>query len=335
MEPGKKGQPVFNTSGKEIAQVGIVVKDAVKTARQFAALLGIGPWDFFDDEIRDMRLHGKPVKDGECSLRLAFAYLGDLEIELLQPLWGPSSHREFLTARGDGVHHLSFGGIENYDRFTSTLQNVGVEPEMLGKVSGDISFSYMATQKALGTLFEATTPVTETVQAALKPWGTLAFDKPPLVDMTGERIVQVGIVVENLAGTVKNYEELFGVGPWSFYELKPPYAVINRLDDVPMAADIITHLRAAAADLGHTRIELLEPVCGPSSYMNFLKAFGSGVHYLGFGVVKDHDVIVGKMNNYGIGIDMAGVLDDRVAWTNLGTQPDLGAALQIVKADNV
>ena len=41
--------PVFNTSGNEVAQVGIVVKDAVKTARKFAQLFGIGPWDFFDD----------------------------------------------------------------------------------------------------------------------------------------------------------------------------------------------------------------------------------------------------------------------------------------------
>jgi methylmalonyl-CoA/ethylmalonyl-CoA epimerase len=104
----KKKQPLFDTSDKAIAQVGIVVKDAVKTARKFAELLGIGPWEFFDDEIRDGSLHGKPVKDGECCLRLAFANFGDLEIEMLQPLWGLSSHQEFLTARGDGVHHLSF-----------------------------------------------------------------------------------------------------------------------------------------------------------------------------------------------------------------------------------
>ncbi|MBW2369058.1 MAG: VOC family protein [Deltaproteobacteria bacterium] len=330
----EREQPVFNTSGNEIAQVGIVVKDAVKTAGRFAELLGIGPWVFFDDEIRDGSLHGKPVKNGSCCLRLAFAYLGELEIELLQPLWGPSSHQEFLTARGDGVHHLSFGGIENSDLFTSALQNAGVEPEMLGKVSGDISFSYMSTQKVLGTIFEATTPVTEAVQASLKPWGTLASETTPLVDITGERLVQVGIVVEDLAGTVKNYEELFGVGPWSFYDLKPPYAVMKRFDDLPMADDVNTYIRAAAADLGRTRIELLEPVCGPSSYMNFVKAVGAGVNYLGFGKVKDPDVVVGKMSDHGIGIDMAGIIDGQVAFTNLGTQRELGVIIQIAKANN-
>ena len=333
MGPEKKVQPLFNTLGMEIAQVGIVVKDAVKTARNFAELLGIGPWEFFDDVPSDTILHGKVLEDGECCLRLAFAYLGDLEIELLQPLWGPSSHQEFLAARGDGIHHLSFCGIEDFDRFAGALEGGGIQPEMLGKVSGDISFAYMATQKALGTIFEATTPVTEAVQASLKPWGTLAIDKPPLVDITAERLVQVGIVVQDLAATVKNYEKLFGMGPWSYYDLKPPYASFNRLDDLPMVADADTHIRAAAADMGHTRIELLEPVCGPSSCMNFLKGFGSGVHYLGFGLVKDADAIVGRMRDNGIKIDMAGVADG-LAWTNLGTQVELGAILQFVKTES-
>ncbi|MEJ2170430.1 MAG: VOC family protein, partial [Desulfobacterales bacterium] len=193
--------------------------------------------------------------------------MGDLEIELLQPLWGPSSHQEFLAARGDGIHHLSFCGTENFDLFADALERGGIQPEMLGKVSGDISFSYMATQEALGTIFEATTPITETVQASLKPWGTLALKKPPVVDITAERIVQVGIVVQDLVATVKNYEKLFGIGPWSFYDLKPPYTVFIRFNDLSMAQDLNIHVRGALADLGHTRIELLEQVCGPSSYM--------------------------------------------------------------------
>jgi methylmalonyl-CoA/ethylmalonyl-CoA epimerase len=330
MGPGKKEQPLFNTSGMEIAQVGIVVKDAVMTARNFTELLGIGPWEFFDDVSRDTILHGRSLKDGECCLRLAFAYLGDLEIELLQPLWGPSSHQEFLAARGDGIHHLSFCGTENFDLFADALERGGIQPEMLGKVSGDISFSYMATQEALGTIFEATTPITETVQASLKPWGTLALKKPPVVDITAERIVQVGIVIQDLVATVKNYEKLFGIGPWSFYDLKPPYTVFNRFNDLSMAQDLNIQVRGAAADLGHTRIELLEPVCGPSSYMNFLKGCGPGVHYLSFGLAKEANTIVGQMSEHGIGIDMAGI-SDGVAWTNLGTQDELGAILQFAK----
>ena len=58
-------QPVFDVTGKEIAQVGIVVHDAVKTAKQYAEIFGIGPWTFFDDVARNVVLwerHMHPIR---------------------------------------------------------------------------------------------------------------------------------------------------------------------------------------------------------------------------------------------------------------------------------
>jgi methylmalonyl-CoA/ethylmalonyl-CoA epimerase len=329
----KKEQPVFDTSGNNITQVGIVVKDAVKTARQFAELLGIGPWVFFDEVIQNGNLHGETLKKNESCLRLAFAYLGDFEIELLQPLWGPSSHQEFLETHGEGVHHLSFGGIENSALFVSALKSSGIQSEMLGKVSGDISFAYMSTQKALGTIFEATTPITETVESSLTPWGTLRLEKQPVTDMTEERIIQIGIVVDNLSEITGNYERLFGVGPWSNYYLKPPHTTFNLFNDLHKTDDVNTYVRAASADLGNICIELVEPVCGPGSHMNFLKSCGPGVFYVSFGTVKDHDKIVKKMGQHDIGIDMAGEYSDGLIWTNLATQQELGTIIQMTKGD--
>lgn len=33
--------------------------------------------------------------------------VGDLEIELIEPLEGPSVHRDFLAEHGEGVHHVA------------------------------------------------------------------------------------------------------------------------------------------------------------------------------------------------------------------------------------
>ena len=61
---------------KTVDQIGIVVKDIDKVIESWSSLFGIGPWT-----IRDMG--GDSVK-----VRLAFANLGPVQIELIQPVEG-------------------------------------------------------------------------------------------------------------------------------------------------------------------------------------------------------------------------------------------------------
>jgi len=46
--------PVVDTKGKKIDQIGIVVKDAAKTAIRYSETFGIGPWVFIDFEATDL-----------------------------------------------------------------------------------------------------------------------------------------------------------------------------------------------------------------------------------------------------------------------------------------
>ena len=89
-------KPVVDCTDKRIAHIGVVVKDVVKTAKQFAKIFGVGPWVFFDTIPTHTHLHGEPIKDGESCVRLGMAQVGALEIELLQPVYGPSAHMEFF-----------------------------------------------------------------------------------------------------------------------------------------------------------------------------------------------------------------------------------------------
>jgi len=38
----------------------------------------------------------------------ALPILGSLSLELIEPVGGPSTWREFLDTRGEGVHHIAF-----------------------------------------------------------------------------------------------------------------------------------------------------------------------------------------------------------------------------------
>ncbi len=94
--------------GKPV-QIGFVVRDARRTAHLLSSLLGIGPFRFVDWPLDrpDMRTFykGQQVR---FRLRLAFANLPNIELELIQPLEGDNGFVEMLNTRGEGVHHLLF-----------------------------------------------------------------------------------------------------------------------------------------------------------------------------------------------------------------------------------
>ncbi len=112
--------------------------------------------DFKPPHLTDATLHGITLHDYvNLHTKAAIAHLGDLQIELLQPVKGPSTYMEFLKTRGPGIHHLSFAQIEDHDEMISGFNRMGIETESTGLLGGAITFTYLATQKDLGTIFEA------------------------------------------------------------------------------------------------------------------------------------------------------------------------------------
>ena len=96
-------EPPLSTPFKQVAIVVGNLEDAV---RRFADQLGIGPWTAYRLEpprLKDMRYRGE---EAEFSLRNAFAWQGELQFELVQPLSGPSVWRDHLDAHGEGLHHV-------------------------------------------------------------------------------------------------------------------------------------------------------------------------------------------------------------------------------------
>ncbi len=135
-----------------ICQIGIVVRDLQKIVDNYWASLGIGPWMTVRMEpplLRDVTLRGKPV---EASMMAAIAQSGSIQLELIQPLDGPSIWKEFLMERGEGVHH-----VQSLDQDPKAalvaFKEMGVEVLMSGRI-GDNIFYYMDTEPLLGTIYE-------------------------------------------------------------------------------------------------------------------------------------------------------------------------------------
>ena len=328
----KENQPIVDTSNKKIDQIGIVVKDAHKTAQKYTEIFGIGPWSFIDFAATDVVFQNRKLGDGTSLIRAAMANLGRIQIELLQPLYGEGTHATFLKERGEGIHHVSFGMVDDHDDAVLALKKSGIPVEMEGILGGEVRFTYMDTIKDLGTIFEFVKPPAG--ELSMQPWGTYEPQGPGLINLESKEIRQLGIVVEDAEKAAKNYWDMFGVGPWFLVDFKPPHMSDGALHGINMFDGIDFHVRAALADLGDMQIELLEPVSGPSTYMEFFKNYGQGIHHVSFGETEDHNEVVSIMENHGIDIEMTGLLGGAIRFTYMATQKDLGTIFEAVKTDH-
>jgi len=110
----------------KVAQIGIIVKDIEKTAKDYADFLGL-PMPAISQtagfEESQAMYRGKPC---DSTAKLAFLNVGEgIDIELIQPDEKPSTWREFLDEKGEGVHHIAFW-IKDTKGKTKKLETMGI-----------------------------------------------------------------------------------------------------------------------------------------------------------------------------------------------------------------
>lgn len=88
--------------------------------------------------------------------------------------------------------------------------------------------------------------------------------------------MQIGIVVRDVVATVKRYEEEYGIGPWTFFDVAPENAPDLRHDGGPVKGAT----RNATTKVGSVWWELTQPLDGEGLFAEFLREKGEGVHHI-------------------------------------------------------
>jgi hypothetical protein len=141
---------------KQIVQVCTVVKDIQKAVKQYWEF-GIGPWSIYTwkpPELTNTTFHGKPAK---YSMKLALAMIGNVMWELIEPLEGPSTYKEFLEKKGEGLHHVLLA-VDDFNGAVATLGEKGIGILMKGDYKG-LTYAYLDTERELGTVVEIYKPL--------------------------------------------------------------------------------------------------------------------------------------------------------------------------------
>ncbi len=135
-----------------LVQVGIVVKDIEKTSAAYAAAFGIEKpsWSWTDPlEKAQTRYRGQPTT---ARSKLAFMRFGSLDIELIEPDEGPSTWREFLDEKGEGVHHLALL-IDGMKEHVARAEAAGMPLVQKGEYTGG-RYAYLDATDALKVVVE-------------------------------------------------------------------------------------------------------------------------------------------------------------------------------------
>jgi len=113
-------------------QIGLVVKDARRTADLLTNLLGIGPFRFVEwpSDRPDMGSFYDD-KPGDFHLLEAFATFENIELELVEPLSGKSGYSEYLAERGEGLHHMLFE-VSDLEKAVAWFAEKGLPVKMGG-----------------------------------------------------------------------------------------------------------------------------------------------------------------------------------------------------------
>ena len=131
-------------------------KDIQKSMEQYWKIWGVGPWGihiFTPERIRDFVVRGKPIEE-DFEFIIAVAWLGDIQIELIQPIQGPSIYWEFLNNKGEGIHHIKeYVKDENMEMVLNEYKQKGIDVIQSGKIDDDV-FYYLDTEPTLGYLLE-------------------------------------------------------------------------------------------------------------------------------------------------------------------------------------
>ena len=117
-----------------------------------------------------------------------------------------------------------------------------------------------------------------------------------------ERVIQVGLVVKDLDAAMKDYWELYGIGPWQVYTFDPSTVetMVFRGRNVRFA------IRLASADIGGLNWELIQPLDDDSFFAHFLREHGEGLHHIAF-EVSDYERALAHFDDLGIGVLHSGL----------------------------
>lgn len=135
-----------------VAQIAIVVHDIEEACKRWAQILRQPVPNVIitqpGNEV-NMTYRGQP---SNAQAKLAFFNLGQVQLELIEPVGEPSTWKEALDKNGESVHHIAFW-TEDMQASADFLKQHGIPLVQRGDM-GEGQYAYFDAQQQLGVQIE-------------------------------------------------------------------------------------------------------------------------------------------------------------------------------------
>lgn len=131
-------------------QMGIVVPDMEAALAHMQGPMGTGRFMTLPADPKAGWFRGETE---DMSYKLAFGYMGEMQVELIQPVSGRSTYAEYLDrVPGGGVHHLGFQ-VTDFAAAGADMTARGYRAVQTGSF-GETRFTYYESDSDPGLLVE-------------------------------------------------------------------------------------------------------------------------------------------------------------------------------------
>jgi methylmalonyl-CoA/ethylmalonyl-CoA epimerase len=134
-----------------VTQIAVVVKDIDAASEAWSKVFGLPKPSVM---VTDAEA-GEDIYRGErtyAQAKLAFFDLGQVSLELIEPIGEDSVWYEVLAEKGEGVHHIAFN-IQGTEQVTDHLAEHGMPVIQQGKYTGGM-YTYVDSEPVLKVMLE-------------------------------------------------------------------------------------------------------------------------------------------------------------------------------------
>jgi methylmalonyl-CoA/ethylmalonyl-CoA epimerase len=279
-----------------IQKISAVVNDVAATSQFFSSMWNVTSWKNTENNFTQGQMTlGSPGK-----VKVARAKLGQVTLELLQPLAGDTLWSRLLEANGEGLSYIGFV-VDDPDLAELNLKSC--EAELLAEIQEtEAKRQTYWKLKPSGLIIELQN---KTDELGLSPPEDTSPDQPDLY--------HISCFISDIEQTCQLLSTLWGLGPWRKVQQK------LEKDWTELVSGEPCEIKLAFTKLNPIVLELIQPVTGQPYWYKFIQEKGEGLNHIAFSV-NDWQEMAARLKSAG-GKMVAGGVQDGMHWGYFRTEP--------------
>jgi len=141
---------------RKIYQIAWVTRDLEKSMKAWVENLKIGPWTvltFTDQSLKYLKVDDKTVTE-PFKFLIGISWIGDMQLELIEPVYGPTIYEAFIQKHGEGLHHIKERIADDaIEGVVQEYRNKGIGVTQTGQFETDFHY-YLDTEPKLDFIYE-------------------------------------------------------------------------------------------------------------------------------------------------------------------------------------